>query len=41
MKPALLLIDLQRDFLAAANLEPAAAALVLRASAFLRVCRER
>jgi acyl-CoA reductase-like NAD-dependent aldehyde dehydrogenase/nicotinamidase-related amidase len=41
MKPALLLIDLQRDFLASANLQPAAPALISRAAELLRGCRDR
>ena len=39
MKPALLLIDLQRDFLAAPGLQPAAPALVAAAAAWLQSCR--
>jgi alpha-ketoglutaric semialdehyde dehydrogenase len=39
MKPALLLVDLQKDFLAAPGLEPAAGELVERAAALLRGCR--
>ena len=41
MKPALLLVDLQGDYLAAAGLQPAAAALVSRAAALLDGCRRR
>ena len=39
MRPALLLIDLQRDFLGAPSLEPAAGAVVDRAAALLAACR--
>lgn len=41
MKSALLLIDLQRDFLASADLHPSASALITRAGELLRACRER
>ena len=41
MKPALLLIDLQNDFLAAPDLQPAAGAVVDRAAALLEACRRR
>ena len=41
MKSALLLIDLQQDFLASADLQPPAPTLVARAAELLRVCRER
>ncbi len=41
MKPALLLIDLQQDFLDSANLQPAATLLVAGAARILRTCRER
>lgn len=39
MRAALLLVDLQRDYLAAPGLEPPAAALVARAAAVLQGCR--
>jgi acyl-CoA reductase-like NAD-dependent aldehyde dehydrogenase/nicotinamidase-related amidase len=39
MKPALLLVDLQRDHLAAPGLEPAPEELVRRAANLLRACR--
>ena len=41
MKPALLLIDLQRDFLASENLQPTAPAVTLHASKLLQACRQR
>ncbi len=41
MKSALLLIDLQPDFLASADLQPPAPILVMRAAELLRACRER
>lgn len=41
MKLALLLIDLQRDFLATADLQPAAPALISSAARILRAGRER
>ena len=41
MKPVLLLIDLQNDFLGSCLLEPAAGALVDRAAALLAGCRVR
>jgi len=41
MKPALLLIDLQQDFLDPANLQPPATLLVTRAARVLHVCREK
>ena len=41
MKPALLLVDLQNDYLAAAGLEPAASILVFHATALLDRCRKR
>jgi len=41
MKPALLLIDLQSDFLASANLHPPASLLVSRAAKLLQGCRAR
>jgi acyl-CoA reductase-like NAD-dependent aldehyde dehydrogenase len=41
MKPSLLLIDLQRDFLATADLQPVAPALISRAAELLQACRER
>ncbi|HET7625600.1 MAG TPA: aldehyde dehydrogenase family protein [Verrucomicrobiae bacterium] len=41
MKPALLLVDLQGDFLAAPELLPDAETLVARAAALLRECRRR
>src|SRR4051812_30205309 len=40
MNPALILIDLQQDFLAAPNLQPAAGQVVERAAALLKACRE-
>jgi acyl-CoA reductase-like NAD-dependent aldehyde dehydrogenase/nicotinamidase-related amidase len=40
VKPALLLIDLQYDFLRAASLEPSAGEVVAHAAALLRTCRE-
>ena len=41
MKPALLLVDLQGDYLAAPGLQPAADALVVRAAALLDGCRRQ
>ncbi|MFO1476081.1 MAG: aldehyde dehydrogenase family protein [Verrucomicrobiota bacterium] len=41
MKPALLLVDLQRDFLAGSKLEPAADVVVSEAAALLAGCRDR
>lgn len=41
MKPVLLLIDLQNDFLRSRRLEPSAGALVDRAAALVRGCRIR
>ena len=41
MKPALVLIDLQRDYLAAAGMEPAAGQIVARAADLLALCRRR
>src|ERR687898_752590 len=41
MTPALLLVDLQNDFLAKPGLEPPAGELVGRAAELLRGCRER
>jgi nicotinamidase-related amidase len=41
MKCALLLIDLQQDFLALADLQPSASSLVARAAELLRDCRRR
>ncbi len=41
MRPALLLVDLQNDFLRAPGLEPPAGEVVERAAALLRGCRER
>jgi acyl-CoA reductase-like NAD-dependent aldehyde dehydrogenase len=41
MKFALLLIDLQRDFLASANLQPAAPLVITRAAQLLQACRQR
>ncbi|HWC59410.1 MAG TPA: aldehyde dehydrogenase family protein [Verrucomicrobiae bacterium] len=41
MKSALLLIDLQQDFLGTADLQPSAPVLVARAAQLLRACRER
>jgi acyl-CoA reductase-like NAD-dependent aldehyde dehydrogenase/nicotinamidase-related amidase len=41
MKPALLLVDLQGDFLAAPDLSPDAETLVARAAAVLSECRRR
>ena len=41
MKSALLLIDLQQDFLASNELQPFAAVLVARAAELLRACREQ
>lgn len=40
MRPALVLVDLQRDFLAAAGLEPPAGAVVAAAHRLLEACRE-
>ena len=40
MKPALLLVDLQADYLAAAGLQPAADGLVARTTSLLGGCRE-
>ncbi len=39
MKPALLLIDLQHDFLAARSLQPAAPQIIARAAELLAACR--
>ncbi len=41
MKSALLLIDLQQDFLASTDLQPAAPALIARAKELLHACRAR
>lgn len=41
MKSALLLIDLQRDFLASANLQPPASSVTQRAAELLQACRQR
>ena len=41
MKPALLLVDLQNDYLAAPGLQPAADILISRAAALLDDCRKR
>jgi acyl-CoA reductase-like NAD-dependent aldehyde dehydrogenase/nicotinamidase-related amidase len=41
MKPLLLLIDFQRDYLGVPGLEPAAGSVVERAARLLTVCRER
>jgi acyl-CoA reductase-like NAD-dependent aldehyde dehydrogenase/nicotinamidase-related amidase len=41
MKSALLLIDLQQDFLSSAELQPAAPVLIGRAAELLRACREQ
>lgn len=41
MKPVLLLVDLQNDYLGAAALEPSANQIVENAAALLSVCRER
>jgi nicotinamidase-related amidase len=41
VKPLLLLIDLQRDYLGAAGLDPPAGAVVERAGTLLSACRER
>lgn len=41
MKPALLLVDLQRDFLATDGLQPPAEVLIARAAGLLRACREQ
>ena len=41
MKPALLLVDLQNDYLAAVGLQPVADALISRAAALLDTCRQR
>ena len=41
MKSALLLIDLQQDFLASADLQPSASVLIARAAELLRAFRER
>jgi acyl-CoA reductase-like NAD-dependent aldehyde dehydrogenase/nicotinamidase-related amidase len=41
VKPVLLLVDLQGDFLAAPNLQPAAGAIVERSAELLQLCRER
>jgi acyl-CoA reductase-like NAD-dependent aldehyde dehydrogenase/nicotinamidase-related amidase len=41
MKPALLLIDLQNDYLAATRLQPAADILISNAAALLNDCRRR
>jgi alpha-ketoglutaric semialdehyde dehydrogenase len=40
MRPLLLLVDLQRDYLQSPRLEPAAGPVVERAATLLRVCRE-
>ena len=40
MKPALLLVDLQHDFLRAPGLEPPAGEVVARAAALLQACRK-
>jgi alpha-ketoglutaric semialdehyde dehydrogenase len=40
MRPLLLLVDLQRDYLDSPGLEPAAGRVVERAAALLRTCRE-
>src|SRR6266480_1073369 len=40
MKPLLLLVDLQRDYLASPGLEPAAGSVVERAAELLGACRE-
>ncbi len=41
MKPALLLVDLQNDYLAATGLQPTADILIFRATLLLAGCRER
>lgn len=41
MKPVLLLVDLQRDYLGSPGLEPSAEILVSRVTALLHLCRER
>ncbi len=41
MKPILLLIDLQQDYLRAPGIEPAAGFLIERCAALLRACRQR
>jgi len=41
MKPALLLVDLQGDYLAAPGLQPVAGILTTRAAALLDECRRR
>jgi acyl-CoA reductase-like NAD-dependent aldehyde dehydrogenase/nicotinamidase-related amidase len=41
MKPALLLVDLQNDYLAATELQPTAGVLTARATALLDGCRKR
>ena len=41
MKPALLLVDLQQDYLASPGLQPPGDALVARAAALLNGCRDR
>jgi alpha-ketoglutaric semialdehyde dehydrogenase len=41
MKPALLLVDLQNDYLAATGLQPTADILISRATALLHGCRKR
>ena len=41
MKPALLLVDIQHDYLAAVGLQPAVDGLVFRATALLNACRKR
>jgi alpha-ketoglutaric semialdehyde dehydrogenase len=41
MRPALLLVDLQNDFLRAPGLEPPASDVIDRAAALVRGCRER
>jgi alpha-ketoglutaric semialdehyde dehydrogenase len=41
MKPALLLVDLQRDYLSSPGIQPPTEALVARAAALLQGCRRR
>lgn len=41
MRPALILVDIQRDYLRAPGLQPAADALVARAATLLDACRRR
>ncbi len=41
MRPALVLVDIQRDYLRASGLQPAADALVSRAATLLDACRRR